>query len=175
MKEERIEKIRLEDGRHGERKVVEEKDCDTGEGVVVTEVWEEAPKVMPLTKRVTEKKRPIVVERTIETIKDEQVVDVQVESLEPKVELQFKEHIVRAGSPLKKDCKCKEFVTEDRVKELLGMQDQATPPPRRLQAVAQQKVKKTASLDGWGVALLVIVGVEMAYLTVNWVIPWFTG
>jgi hypothetical protein len=155
MKGERIEKIRLEDGRHGERKVVEEKDCDTGEGCVVTELWEEEKRPLNFTTRVTEKTKPFVIERTVEKLDKGEVVETEVFSTEPKVELQLREHLMAVGE-----------VEEEPAFAV---------KPRRMQAVAETKVKKSTSLDALGVALLVVIGVELAYLTVNWVIPWFTG
>src|SRR4051794_8932297 len=54
-------RIRLEDGRHAERHVI-----DHGDGTTTTELHVEAPKTYQLATRITERTKPVVVERTVE-------------------------------------------------------------------------------------------------------------
>ena len=57
------------------------------------ELYAEEPRPLKLEKRVVEKVKPVVYERTIQSIQDGNVVEQKVEALEPKVDLQLREHI----------------------------------------------------------------------------------
>lgn len=84
----KIDKFYLEDGRMAERHTFTN---DTGDEVI--EQFVEPERNMSLNKRVTTKKKEIVAEQKIETIKDGEVVDVLVNSVEPNVKLELREHI----------------------------------------------------------------------------------
>jgi len=85
------QKYYLEDGRMAEKHVV-----DTGK-TRVTEIYEEVEKPKSLSQRVTEKLRPAVYERKIETIDENgDVVDVRIETVESEALVpQPVEHMTR--------------------------------------------------------------------------------
>lgn len=87
MEDIKIERIRLEDGRHAERHV------KTGENERVVELHCEPERPLLLSQRLIEKTKPVVVERTVETIKDGEVVDRKIESLDPHVKMELRSHI----------------------------------------------------------------------------------
>jgi hypothetical protein len=91
----KVEKIRMEDGRRAER-FIKEKEVGDGESITVTEthVEKESPKY--LAERVIEKRRPVVYERHIETIGlDGQVAETKVESIDPpESKMQLVQHKV---------------------------------------------------------------------------------
>lgn len=108
----KIEKICTEDGLQGEKVVYEEGNK------VVTEFYIEDPRPKPLKKRVVETKKEIVAERKIETIKDGQVVESQLESLEPQVKPQLVEHIraLSADGGVEKPS----YVTREELKDMIS-------------------------------------------------------
>jgi hypothetical protein len=82
-----VKKIRLEDGRNAERHTIDEGNQRT------IELYAEDQRPLKLEKRVVEKVKPVVYERTIQSIQDGNVVEEKVEALEPKVDLQLREHL----------------------------------------------------------------------------------
>lgn len=87
-----VEKIRLEDGRHAERHVT-----DDGETRVV-ELHAEPKRDKLLEKRIVEKRRNVVCERTIESIHPDtgEVIEQLVESIDPpESRMQLVKHIAR--------------------------------------------------------------------------------
>jgi len=118
-----IEKWTLEDGRKAEKRVHENVNhADlTSEKVVELHMEDERP--LKLKQRVTEKTKPVIVERKIETIDASgNVVDVKVESAEPKVTMQLVEHIAVANNvnsqSCKKACHGKGLTKEDMVEAI---------------------------------------------------------
>jgi hypothetical protein len=100
----KVEKVTLEDGRLAERHT------SVRDDEKVTELFVEEKKPLKLEKRLIEKHKQIVSEQRIETIKDGEVVDVQIKSLEPIVPLQLREHIGVSG---KSDLNANAYVTKD--------------------------------------------------------------
>ena len=90
----KIERWTLEDGRRAERRVVENKD-ENGEVEKIIELHVEDKRPLRLEQRVVEKVKPMLYERTFETIDPStgNVVEQKIESLEPRVPLQVVEHI----------------------------------------------------------------------------------
>ena len=184
MDEIKVEVIRTEDGRYAERHVREVAESDpcgkSFEAEKVIEQWEEDRPLL-LKKRVREKRQPCVVERVIETIEDNEVVDVQVESIEPDTKLELRSHIAVAkpevGAAKVDEC----YVTRDDLKEvMLSVTEQLKDafenrevekrPSSRMQAVVEEEVEQ-ADDEKWGAVewiLLGIVAIEGAYLLVNW-------
>lgn len=113
------EKIFLNDGRKAE-KIVQEQEVD-GETKVVTEVWAEPKAEMKLTQRVTEHKKPVVCRRVIETVDENtgEVLEQKVESVEPDVNMQLREHIKTENSvaalSVDGDCNC--YVTQEEMQK----------------------------------------------------------
>lgn len=87
----KVERFHTEDGRIAERHISTN---ETGE--VVEELFIEDRRPLKLEKRVTKKHKEVLAEQRVETIKDGEVVDVQVQALEPKSRLQVVEHIAVA-------------------------------------------------------------------------------
>jgi hypothetical protein len=85
-----VEKFTLEDGRMAERHITLN---PAGEKVVEVFVQEKLP--LKLEKRITEKKKEVVHEQKVETIKDGEVVEVKVLSTEPNVKMELREHIAK--------------------------------------------------------------------------------
>jgi len=121
MEEIKKEAVYLEDGRKADKIVQEKLGVVNGETQVVTEVWAEPKIEKKLTHRVVEHKRPIIHKREIEVVDENgEVVEKRIESLEPEVKMQLREHIqsetqVAAQSVGKEDCDC--LVTQEEMKK----------------------------------------------------------
>jgi hypothetical protein len=176
MEEVKVKKIRLEDGRYGEVKTREAKDCETGQGEVVYEHYEEEPRQLHLRQRVTEKKRPVVYERTIESIEGNEVVERKVESIEPSVNMQLREHIGLAKAEAQSADPC--YVTSQDLKDAMLEMAQAirdgsgnnnvdTGPRLRMQSVVEDSVQQSEKLSWVEWLLLVVIGVEAAWIAVH--------
>lgn len=88
------ESIYTEDGRRGKRIVQ-----DYGDSVL-TEVYVEPEVTKVLSTRILEKKRPIIFERTIETVNEAgEIIEKRTESLDPPA-MEVREHIGLASSPV---------------------------------------------------------------------------
>lgn len=84
----RVEKITLPDGRRAERHVfVDESDNE------VVEVFAEESRPLKLEERIIRERKKIVAKETREVIRDGEVSQVEVRSLEPEVPLQVRERI----------------------------------------------------------------------------------
>jgi len=131
MDDVKIEQIYMEDGREAERHV-----RDDGEQRVL-ELYVEPPRpAKKLTKRVIEKKRPVVYERIVETMGEGHddngqplVVERKVEATDPKVEMKLLEHHVAQPQaekvsaqslPKKKaDLPAEQYVTKDDLEQAI--------------------------------------------------------
>ena len=92
------EKWILDDGRRAEKRVIETINADKMESEKVVELHMEDEKPLKLKQRVIEKTKPFIYERKIETIDAQgNVVDLKIETVEPKVNFQFVDHIVAGG------------------------------------------------------------------------------
>ncbi len=116
----KVEKIRMEDGRHAERHV-----RDNGDEVVV-EIHVEPEREMKLSHRVIEKKKPIVYERAVEKFNSTgEVVERKVESLDSEPKLEVRSQVERLKPKFEKDAEEKaatspqRFVTRDELKDAL--------------------------------------------------------
>lgn len=93
------EKWILDDGRRAEKRVTEIHTPEKMESEKVIELHMEDERPLKLKQRVIEKTKPFVYERRTETIDESgNVVDMKVESVEPKVNFQFVDHIVAGAS-----------------------------------------------------------------------------
>ncbi len=108
----------LEDGRKAE-KIVHQETTSSGETKIVTELWAEPQIEKKLTQRVVETKKPIVVTRETETVDETgEVVERKVESIEPQVKMELREHISTNNSVSAlstNECDC--YVTQDDMRE----------------------------------------------------------
>jgi hypothetical protein len=173
----RIEKLSTPDGRYAERRVSEAVDCDSCgnhfESEKVIEQWEE-DRPLNLKQRVRERSKPCVYERVVETIENDEVVDVKVESVEPASQLQLVEHL---GLDRSAKAPESEFVTKDELQEVIvGAVEKVkgSKPKRRMQAVVEDDEEEQ---ETWGTVhwvLLAVIGVELAYAVVN-ILPRFFG
>lgn len=194
-----VEPIRMADGRYGERRVrnrVDSIPCsDQYEAETVTEVWEE-DRPLHLKERIREIKKPMVVERVVETIEGDEVVEKRVEALDNgRHSLRLVDHIGVARSATAavnvdaQDCDCvsreelEDHMTTliDGLKEAIASRvedddDYYYEEPEPRQAVApvvraQQVVEETKEEENkWGLVewiLLGVVGIEAAYLVMN--------
>lgn len=109
------EAIRLEDGRRADR-IVREELNDTGEAVTVTELFVEPKVEKKLAKRIVEYTRPVIHRREIETVDETtgNVVDKKVESIDPSVKMELREHIVSAPK-----LEAESYVTRTELKDLI--------------------------------------------------------
>lgn len=93
MENKEVKPIRLEDGRNAELHTTQ------NDNEVVTELYAEPPRPLKLESRVVEKKKPVVYERRIQKIgPDGNILEEIVESNEPNVPLQVRDHIGLVGS-----------------------------------------------------------------------------
>jgi len=84
----KVESLTLGDGRQAERHVSHNDD-----GHEVIEVFAEEARPLKLEKRIVRKHKKIVAEERHETVRDGEVVEVEVLSLEPKQPMQVVEHL----------------------------------------------------------------------------------
>ena len=109
----------LEDGRLADKVVQTLSDPATGEDKIVTEVYAEPKPVKKLSQRVIEIKKPVIVRREFEEVDDEgAIVSRRVETTEPEVRMELREHIMTNNSVSAQsvdDCNC--FVTADEMKK----------------------------------------------------------
>jgi hypothetical protein len=179
--DEKITQIRLADGRYGETRTKEVIE-NSGNGERVYERYEEEPRTLHLTERVVEKQRPVVVERTIETIQNGEVVETKVESIEPRVQMQLREHIALASTQAQSQEECDCYVTKQDLTDALvaaaveirnstvQAQSQVQVQPKvKLQNVIEEKVE---GMDKWNIlqyGLIAAIGVELAILAFQWI------
>lgn len=89
----KVERFTLEDGRIAERHISHN---EAGEKVI--EVFVEERKPLKLEKRITEKRKEILAEQKVETIKDGEIVDVKLNTVDGHTKLQLREHIGTADN-----------------------------------------------------------------------------
>jgi folylpolyglutamate synthase/dihydropteroate synthase len=116
MEEIKKEAVYLEDGRKADKIVQEKAGAVEGETQVVTEVWAEPKIEKKLTQRVVEHKKPVVHRREIEVVDQNtgEVVEKKIESIEPEVKMQLREHIQtenQVAALSVNDCNC--YVTQE--------------------------------------------------------------
>lgn len=116
MQELKTQSVYLEDGRRADKLVQEEVNAVTGEAKIVTELWAEPKIDKKLTQRVVDYKRPVVYKREVESVDETtgEVLERRVESIDPDVRRELREHIqtqesVSAMSA--EDCNC--YVTQE--------------------------------------------------------------
>lgn len=121
----KVEKWTLEDGRKAEKRVHETVNTSelTSEKVVELHMEDERP--LKLKQRVIEKTKPVIYERKIETLDAHgNVVEVKVESSEPKVQMQLVEHIAvgttMAAHGCKAACKKQASLTKEDLAEAIA-------------------------------------------------------
>lgn len=148
-----VEKWVLGDGRRAEKRVTEVKGEDgRSERIVELHVEDERP--LRLQQRVREKAKPIVFERTIETVDPQsgEVVEQKVESIDPKVTMQLVEHISTkaqesvSAQSVEDDCDChvtKEEMIETIVAAVKAVKADIQPVVQAQSASTQRKVTKT--------------------------------
>lgn len=107
--EKKIEKLHLEDGRWAERHSYLGED-----GSEVVEMYVEPQRNLALDKRVINKKKEILAEQRIETIRNGEVVDVEVHSVDAPTKLELREHIRKVDNSERGD-----FVTKDQLKDVM--------------------------------------------------------
>jgi hypothetical protein len=174
----KVEKIRLEDGRWAERHTTVNGDQK------VVEVFSEDKRPMKIEKRIVETSKNVVAERRVETLKDGEVVDVQIHSIEPNVRMELREHLGVAPNPelnaqglmTKKDIV--PLVTEAVVAGVRTMMQNQSPKmmsaqsiivPKAMQSeeLLEQRVAAKSSTSPWFFVLAgvgIVANVVLAYL-----------
>jgi len=115
--DELVEPITLEDGRRAERKTVKTFDPKTREGIEVVETSVEPKVNLRLARREITKTRPVVHRRETELVDEEsgEVLQREVESIDPEVKMEVRERVVSAASlPEKPEVP---FVTREELRE----------------------------------------------------------
>jgi hypothetical protein len=84
----KVQMLTLEDGRRAERHVSRDED-----GNEVVEIFAEEQRPLKLEKRIVKERKQIVAKETHETVRDGEVTQVEVRSLEPNVPMQVRERI----------------------------------------------------------------------------------
>ena len=185
------EVIRLEDGRHAERLVREDVN-DSGEAVTVTELFVEPKIEKKLAKRVVEYTRPVIHRREIETVDEATgaVVDKKVESIDPSVKMELREHVVSV--PKAEEVSSQSYVTREELKDLIlalktpvtatapdvSVKKEAedffaeTPKKVRMQEVVQERVEASHNLlSPASILLMVFIVAEIgvgAWMLLYW-------
>ncbi|RTK96629.1 MAG: hypothetical protein EKK64_03325 [Neisseriaceae bacterium] len=107
-----VDKWTLEDGRKAEKRVINVPSSEEGVSEIITEFHVEPPRHLNLEKKIIERKKPFVFERVIQEIDPStgEVKDQKIESVEPKVQMHFVEHIVAepevSAQKAEEDCDC---------------------------------------------------------------------
>lgn len=104
-KERKTEKVTLEDGRLAERRTHYD-----DEGSEIVEIYVEPKRNLKLDKRVINKTKTVLAEQIIQTIKDGEVVDQEVHSIEPEIRLEKRQHIQKENFDDQGD-----YVTKDQL------------------------------------------------------------
>jgi hypothetical protein len=158
-----VEQIRLRDGREAEERVVEKLGDDGCIVERVTEVHAEPVRPKLLEQRIVEKVRPIVYEREIDTIKDGQVVEKKVESLDPEVKMELRQHLGLANVP---EAPKPAALTKDDLRDLLAELRQPQPAIRAqgLQDEVAKRVKELGNDKVWVLGGLAIIAIQVAAL-----------
>jgi len=158
MDELKTEKWTLDDGRRAERRVTENA-SENGQSERIVEVHVEDERPLRLQQRVTEKSKPIIYERKIETLdpKTGSVVEQKVESIEPKVQMQLVEHIATNDNTVTAqsidDCDC--HVTKEEMIDTIIAAIKATrdvPSTVQTQSISPIKTNLTNRLNSLGLA-----------------------
>lgn len=149
-----VEKWTLEDGRKAEKRVHETVNTSdlTSEKVVELHMEDERP--LKLKQRVVEKTKPVIYERKIETLDaNGNIVDVKVESSEPKVQMQLVEHIAVAAQAASHGCKsaCKKNagMTKEDLAEAIAL------------AIKSANAKEECKINSQGIAAKIAEEVEV--------------
>jgi len=170
MEEMQKQVVYLEDGRRATKIVQEEDNVKTGETKIVTEVWAEPKIDKKLTHRVVEHRKPVIHRREIETVDEEtgEVVERKVESIEPDVRMELREHIQTnssVGALSVDDCDCyitqadmQKTLTEGLLAVTRALHDhevESTCPATKvsLQSIIGEKIEKSSGLDTVGITL----------------------
>mgnify|MGYP003462112952 CR=1 FL=1 len=107
-----IDKWTLEDGRKAEKRIINVPGSEDGVSETITEFHVEPPRHLNLEKKIIERTKPFIFERVIQEIDPVtgEVRDQKIESVEPKVQMHFVEHIVAepevASQKVEEDCDC---------------------------------------------------------------------
>lgn len=167
------EKWILDDGRRAEKRVTEIHTPEKMESEKVIELHMEDERPLKLKQRVVEKTKPFVYERRTETLDDNgNVVDMKVESVEPKVNFQFVDHIVANASACghaHKSGLTKEEIV-DAVKESMKSCHGTSCKKLKSKGVvdevesAVEKENQTSTLDKILIGVIAIQLVGLAYL-----------
>lgn len=163
----------LDDGRRAEKIVQEEGDAQTGGTKTITEVWAEPKIEKKLTQRVVDYRKPVVHRREIEVVDENtgEVVERKVESIEPEVKMELREHIqtnATVSAQSANECDC--YVTQEDMqktfsegfmaiarilKEKEPAEEEA--PMGRVSAlqvaIGDKVATATAKVDTWGLLL----------------------
>lgn len=107
-----IEKFVLESGRRAEKHVE-----TNSAGDKVIQIYAEEERPLKLEKRVTQKFKTVLAEEHIETIKDGEVIEKQVLSVEPKTQLELREHIGLVDKPM---IGTDQYVSKNEVADLVA-------------------------------------------------------
>ncbi|MHA2427794.1 MAG: hypothetical protein ACXADB_07205 [Candidatus Hermodarchaeia archaeon] len=162
--DERVEPIVAEDGRRAERKTLKTFDPDSREGVEVVETSIEPKVDLRLARRETIKTRPVVHRREVELIDEEtgEVLETEVESIDPEIRMEVRERIVSAAALPKEEES--EFVTRAELRQdLLDVVDHLKEDRGyshvSAQSMVEQRLGEKSSLSSWvNVGLMALAG-----------------
>ncbi len=174
MEDLKKETVYLADGRKADKLVQEEHDAATGGSKITTEVWAEPKIDKKLTQKVVEYKKPVVYRRDIETVDETSgdVIERKVESLEPEVKMELREHIQSAGSVsalnVEQECDC--HVTKQDLQDSLLLlaehlknKDEPVERVSALQAMIGDKVDQQTETSGNGILWMVIAALGAVF------------
>lgn len=136
----KVERWTLEDGRKAEKRVMENVGKN-GECEKIIELHVEDPKPMRLEQRIVERVKPLLYERTLQTINpvSGEVIEQKTESLEPKVPMQVVEHIVSSS---KQEPKCDDANKPVTKQEMIDAIVAAIKANREMSLAAHASLKK---------------------------------
>lgn len=150
----KVEQFCLEDGRQAERHTSVTGECDE---LKVVEVYAEDVRPKKLIQRVQEKTRPVIVERTIETIDSSgEVIERKIEAVEPEVKMELRRHIVRDDS--------EELTCEKAPDELPPLAAMPTQRVSAFQAAAERAGSPDKKAQVWTVIGIAVIAGQVAGL-----------
>ena len=157
-----VDRIYLRDGREAEQRVVERVGNDGSVTERVTEIHAEPVKTMSLEQRVTERVKPIVFEREIDTIKDGQVTEKKVETIDPEVKMELRQHVGFAPAPV--ETRVVGVTKEDLHDLLMEFNGPRQPARSALQDDIAARVKAMGSDTIWVLVGLAVIAAQVAAL-----------
>jgi len=166
--------IYMNDGRRAE-----ERSYVNDEGNKVTELWTEEPNPLKLAEKVTEKSAQVIVERVIDKVDlvSGEVLERKVESIEPNVKLELREHLGVERQNISNYATKEELVNvvAQAVADTIGnrsiqAQSVSQQPKLSVMSVVKDRVEQQKSSENmWNLGLIGIIVIGIGYVAYQYI------